>query len=260
MQRTVSSLKNNFGKFVIIFFATVIAIVLIVFCFSIFPFKSGLKTTFDEKKFYFVFTNKSVNQSELINSQELIKKLGGSGEIIQIKDYYYLISSVYTLEDDAKNVEQKIKTNFGGCGTLTLTAKKINNLIKNIAYNNQDILDFFSFQSKLSNEIIERGISYLSGQTTVRDFSAYVLEKKIELEKIKIQIETINKSIESNKTDSQNERKNALISSVIFSSNLYNLYFDNFLNNFFDSSKKDSLVSELATNFILCYCDFCNNL
>ena len=90
-----------------------------------------------------------------------------------------------------------------------------------------------------------------------RDLSSYILEQKLELERINDLL--ANEFVKLSNTNG-NEDVISLYEESSLASNLYLLYFNNFLNKFFESSKKDSLVCEIASNIALCYYDFCNNL
>ena len=170
-----------------------------------------------------------------------------------------MLSSIYLSNSDADSVKSKIKTNYTNADKLTLTIKKIDKKTRNAISSSPLLLNFFTIQNELFSELVDKQILYLSGSITTREVSSYILEKKLELETIKGNMKSEFESL--SKSSKEPENLSYLVyKKSLLSLNLYLLYFNNFLSKFFESSKKDSLICELAINFALCYHDLCNNM
>ena len=274
MQQTVSKrylsrrqLKNV--NLIIIVFVILIITMCLVLTPIVISIKKRPKKIFDEKKFYLVYSHKNLKQNEVKKHQDIIKKLGGSGDIYHHKDYYYLITSLYLDKSDADSVKNNIKTNFKDAGVLQITIKKISKNKQIIFFDNPVLLNFIKFQSELLEKISNYQILYLSGEIQSREIISSLLEKKLELERIITETEKLNNDIKKNNNQNDKNSKSSTINAekisavtndCLLAQKLYLLYFNNFLNVFFESLKKDSLLCELACNIALVYYDFCNNL
>lgn len=267
MQCTVTAYKRknnkeNFSKTMIFSAFTAIILIIVIIFIAVINANKKPHKIYEEQKIYFVYTSKSLKQSELKKSQDLIKKLGGCGEILFHKDYYYLISSVYASSSDAKSVLSKISDNFSGAGVLDLTIKKISKSNQNLINNHKPLFDLFNFLTSLYKDIISAQISFLSGEIITRDVINFFIEKKLKFEQIFSSIKILNTEQNNSKVILNNLQKipdDFYKKFDIFNSEIM-LYFNNFINKFFESTKKDSLICEIACNVSLSWCEFCNSL
>lgn len=203
------------------------------------------KDYFSEKKIYVVYVKKSLKQNDLSVLQRDLKILGGAGEIFKYKENYNLLSSVYREKSDADEVVKNISTTFKEADYLTLTIKKVSKSNRNLINSNKQQLDFFKLVNSFNRDFIEKQMLYLSGLVSNREISLYLIEQKIKIEKI---------------LDYTEIEENKLSDKLSIYQNTMQLYIKNFLDNFFESTKKNSLVCELAVNMALLQYEMTNNL
>ena len=138
---------------------------------------------------------------------------------------------------DANQVLNNIFSNFTNVGILKLERKNLNSKIVSKVKNSAQTINFFKLMDKMIVDLTENQFKFMSGLITQRDLVTDILSLKLELE-------TIMKNFEF-KDDDEIMR------------NIYNtwsscvLYFNNFFNKFFESTKKESLLCELSNNIVL---------
>lgn len=228
---------------IIISFAIIIFI-LVIICITMLLFKSNNNSYFNEKQLYIVYVEKSLKQEDLKTEQKNIKSLGGGGEIYKQKDYYYLTVSVYLNKDDAKEVVNNIKENYPEADVLSLKVKKVSKENRIKINQNKACLEFFKNINVFVNEIVEKQLMFLAGTISTRDLTTFLIEKKLKIEDI----------------IARNESDDEFFNSILVYENLSLFYINNFLNVFFESTKKNSLVCELSINLSFLQFDLSNNL
>ena len=153
-----------------------------------------------------------------------------------------------------------ISTAALGSLLLPLTPiKKIKKNVRNLVNNNGVMLEFFRLQTVLIDDVITNQFLFLSGKLSITDFISIIVEKKLKFETLNNNTQKEIDSLSNQNNGSLNSTIN-LLKTINVTSNLYILYFNNFLTNFFESTKKDSLASKLSFDLALCYYGFCNNL
>ena len=199
---------------------------------------------FGSKKIFMVFAESSKNQNSLINTIENVKKLGGSGRVVEKQGVFFVVVNVYFSESDAKNVQMQVKNEFEKSGVEIFEVKKIkNNIIQKIK-KNQSVFEYLKFVSNQTTTMHQYQIDYLSGNITLNKLCSLVLAEKLVLEE-KI------KSLEPLKQEWKDVFDNA---------NLLLWHYNNFLDNIFISQKKQALVCDFAVNVTFCLLESHNNL
>lgn len=237
---------TNFLKKKILWLMLIIFILFIILIVIV-----GLKTKdreelcFNEKKLYIVYVDKNLKQSEVLKNQKRIKSLGGAGEVLFYKDLYYLVTSVYLYKNDAMEVVSNINKDFEKSDILSLTVKKIPREKKNIIKKNQECLKFFKLIDEFNMEFNEQHIMFLAGKINLTTLSNKIIEYKIKLDEII-------KNYVTNDSEFYNK--------ILTYEHTCLLYFNNFLNVFFESTKKDCLVCEFAYNMSLLQFEMASNL
>ena len=199
---------------------------------------------FGSKKIFMVFAESSKNQNSLINTIENVKKLGGSGRVVEKQGVFFVVVNVYFSESDAKNVQMQVKNEFEKSGVEIFEIKKIkNNIIQKIK-KNQSVFEYLKFVSNQTTTMHQYQIDYLSGNITLNKLCSLVLAEKLVLEE-KI------KSLEPLKQEWKDVFDNA---------NLLLWHYNNFLDNIFISQKKQALVCDFAVNVTFCLLESHNNL
>lgn len=240
---TACSSKNCVTKKVKVIFFLFLAVFvgIAVVCFS--DAKKN-NNVFGSKKIFMVFAESSKNQNFLINTIENVKKLGGSGRVVEKQGVFFVVVNVYFSESDAKNVQMQVKNEFEKSGVEIFEVKKIkNNIIQKIK-KNQSVFEYLKFVSNQTTTMHQYQIDYLSGNITLNKLCSLVLAEKLVLEE-KI------KSLEPLKQEWKDVFDNA---------NLLLWHYNNFLDNIFISQKKQSLVCDFAVNVAFCLLESHNNL
>ena len=199
---------------------------------------------FGSKKIFVVFAESSKNQNNLTNTVENVKKLGGSGRIVEKQGVFFVVVNVYFDEGDAKNVQMQVKSSFENSGVVVFEIQKIKNKTIQKIKKNQSVFEFFKFLSAETNNIHQYQIDYFSGNITLNKLCSLVLAEKLVLEE-KI------KSLESLKQEWK---------SVFDNANLLLWHYNNFLDNIFISQKKQALVCDFSVNVAFCLLESHNNL
>ncbi|MBQ8424804.1 MAG: hypothetical protein IJX17_02130 [Clostridia bacterium] len=212
---------------------------------SFFAYSKNKRKYFEEKKLYLVYACKSLKKSEVSVNQKKIKDLGGAGNIYKNKDFYYLIVSVYTNKKDAEEIKNNVKNNFKEADVLTLNIKKYSRKDIDLLKTNSNCINFIKIVDAFNEEFIEKQLLFLSGLITVRDISTFLIEKRIKVETF---------------INNFNSKDEPLFEKVFIYENMALMYLTNFLDKFFESTKKDSLICDIAVNMAILQFEMSNNL
>lgn len=192
---------------------------------------------------YLVYTSKTKNVSSLENEKDMVKNLGGAGVVFLRNKEYYLICNVYLKKDEAEEIKKGIAENYNNAGILEISAKKVKN-IKHFKHN-EDSKNMLKFIKNNLFELAETEIDFISGNISEGKLGAWALSKKQELEQL------ISKNIETN---------DEIVRNMCSYAKLIVLQYDNFLNQFYIKSNKQSLFCEFVVNFSLIFADMWNYL
>ena len=192
---------------------------------------------------YLVYTSKTKNVSSLENEKDMVKNLGGAGVVFLFKKEYYLICNVYLKKDEAEEIKKGIAENYNNAGILEISAKKVKN-IKHFKQN-EDSKNMLKFIKNNLFELAQTEIDFISGNISEGKLGAWALSKKQELEQL------ISKNIETN---------DEIVRNLCSYAKLIVLQYDNFLNQFYIKSNKQSLFCEFVVNFSLIFADMWNYL
>lgn len=209
--------------------------------------KNKKNKIFESTHLYYVYVESSTTTHSLKVKQEVVKSLGGAGKIFEHKNMYYLLTSVYQSKSSAEEVKKNLSQNFENCGILEIETKKISSKNKNLILNNIEILEYLKYIQNFNKELNNNYIKYLSGEMSESKFVSFLLTNKL----------SINEKI---KNLSDIKEKNNLLDHFNNNVNMNLFYIENFLDNFFQSSKKQSLVCELALNISMQLCEMFDNL
>lgn len=200
---------------------------------------------FDKVSYHFVFVQKNRIQTNK-DEQDLVKSLGGAGIYYFHKENYLLIANVYHSSDDAKEIKNGMLENFENADVLTLEAPAINRKTQNIIKDNLSYYKFFKYLQMAIQNFEVLNMNYLSGEITQGKLMSELISKKLELETIVNEFE--------------NPQKEDLFENIKTYANMFLIHFDNFFNEFYQSTKKQSLVCSLCVNFALTKVDLFDNL
>lgn len=204
------------------------------------------KKNFKQSTFYFVCATKSKKYKNIEAKQEDVKKLGGAGKIYQKDKFYYLVLSVYDDFESANQVADLNKEIYPEIEVLEIKTEKIATKEQFNVKNNEKLYQFFKLSRSSVFDMIGLVVDRLSGDLSENKFCSCVLKSKFEFEDCKQNVEKIEDA----------ELKNLLNSNI----SLMIMYHDAFLNSYFDSDKKNSVVCDFVVSLVLVYIDFINNL
>lgn len=199
---------------------------------------------FDKELYYFVYAQKERNTIKQENI-DLIKSLGGAGDVYFKSEKFYLIANVYLIEDDADEIANGLTENFEDSGVLTLTAPDIPDDVKKAIKEEPDALRFFKFLQKTIEKTEILNIDYMSGNVTDGKLLNELLEVKLEFEHFSKQISSINEKLFDDICSYINQIANE---------------FTDFFDKFYYSTKKGSLMCSLFVNLVLIKVNLFQNL
>ncbi len=248
MQDFVTLKKKNNKRQSLIFsaFMLILIIFIIVIIFISNYIKNKSNKVFLEDSFFLVYVEKSKNVKELENLQDNLKELGGAGKIYQKDNFYYLISNVYKSQDSAKTVVENHKAVYKNANILEIKTKKLEKKTIRKYKENEINLKFVKHLNYTIEAILNYQIQFLSGEITENDLCSSLLTIKFDLDDLLSEI----------KLSEDNVYKEL----VLNYSNIEQMYFSSFFNNFFDSDKKTSILCEFVVGIIILKIDFFNNL
>lgn len=223
-----------------------IAAVFCVVIFLGFYLNSKQNKPLKEHSFYYVCAAKQKGVKSLEEMQESIKETGGAGLIYKKEKYNYIILNVYLDEESANNILEKNKEKYPRGEIFELKTNKLSSATKQQIKSNETIYKFIKVFNKNIEEIYLILMKYFSGEISENSICTKIMSIKFEIEDLSDQIE----SIEGNRI--QTVTKNYL--------NLEIMYFESFLKNFLDSTKKRSILCEFLVNLTILKVEMFNNL
>lgn len=210
--------------------------ILIVFLVLLIP-KQKDEKFFKQKSYFFVYATKSQKSGSLASMQDLLISLGGAGVTYSFNDNYFLIANVYVTDSDAEQIKNNILSTFNDAGVIEVKTKEVSAKKKNLIKDNEKVFNLVKFIYEFLDFYQTDLINYLSGTLTDSKLCSKLIEKKLELENI---IEKLKQS------EMSVLEKNAInVGEIIL------VHFNNFFNNFYISSKKESLATSLLVNITI---------
>lgn len=200
---------------------------------------------FDKSSFSFVYvqkTKKMLDETE----KDLVKGLGGAGIFYFFKEHHYLIANVYLKLDDAKEVAGGMVDSFENAGVLTIETKRLSRLLQQKIKSNLSYYRFFKYLYEFSEKFEELNLNYISGELSQGKLMSELIEINLEFETIVNEFE--------------NENNESVFSDIKTYANMILIHFDNFFDEFYQSTKKQALVCALGVNVALTKVDLFDNL
>ena len=227
-------------------FTAVFIIFLIVFLFVFLVSLKKQSVCFESQTFYFVYADKAKNEAPILAQQDRVKSLGGSGVIYKKNNTNYLLINCYLIEDDVKDVKNRVSTEFANSDTLKITVKAISKNVQKEVRESQGYYKFFNFKREFFQFFLDKEMEYIKGNLSDGKFISWIISKRLELNSIKEEF------IKDSKIES--------FMVINQFADVFVLHFDNLLNKFFESTKKQSLICEFYCNLVLTNADMCDNL
>ena len=247
MQETVSKsatkklfqmpIKSIFTLILIILFLFVILLVL----------ASSRKSEklFDEETYYFVYVEKKKNTIKK-DKIDLIKSLGGAGDVYLKSGRFYLLANVYLEKEDAEEIAEGFLENFESAGVLSLTAPDIESSVKQKIKDEPNVYAFFRKFYDVLEKTEQLNMKYISGLISDGELMSEFIANKLEFE-------NLSKEISKVASEKLYDDINTYVKQIV---NLYNDFFDNF----YTSTKKISLTCSLFVNLVLTKINLFQNL
>lgn len=201
---------------------------------------------FNETKFYFVCAKKSKNVKELENMVDELKKVGGSGKIYKHNVYNYLIINIYLNEEYAKVVLSDSLKKYPSAEILELKTKKLKSRMKLILKKEELAYLFIKKFNAQIDDILNLALRFLSQEMSENELCSKLFSLKFDIEQINDKINDIDDA----------EIKNIIRTNI----SLMMVYYSNFINSFFGSDKKNSILCEFCVNLVVLKLDLFNNL
>ena len=144
---------------------------------------------FEERIFYFVSVASSGKESLLDPQRELLKNLGAANVVYKKNDCYHLIVSIYIDLESAEEIKENLKVYFADVKILKVKSKKISRkTIRNIK-DSVGIEKLIRTLYGYTIELQELHMNYLSGKCTEGQFLSEMVKRKLELEKLNLNIQ-----------------------------------------------------------------------
>lgn len=232
-------MRINSAILAIIFFFVVILI-----C-SMLVFAKRADKCFDKQIFYYVVTMKSKIKIKKEN-QDKVKSLGGAGEVLFYKENFNLVANAYLSEVNAKDVCGQIKASFENAEVVKVEVKSLSNAVQKKIRQNLSYYKFFQNIDELIHSLEKLTIDYMLCNVSEGKFMSELITKKLELE-------TIVKEFE-------NPNKEKFFEDIKSYANMLILHFDNFFEEFYQSTKKQSFVCGLFVKATLVKVSLFDNL
>lgn len=236
--------KNVFSKriFSLILAVTIFAVVTI---FTVLVLaKNKNDKYFSDFKIYVVCTQKSKKKQTLAPNSELIEKLGGSGQIIFYEESYHLVANVYFSKSEAEEIKNNIITSFADTQILEISKKFSKKKIRELSASDETV-KFFKVFRPLIEDIQNLSMNFSAGKVSTANVCTKIISEKLEIE---------------NMCNSYNKNPKNLPAPIVSQANLISYYLSNFLDNFYQSTKKQSLLADLTLSLALSMCDLFDNL
>lgn len=193
------------------------------------------------KTYYFVYTNKRQNDFDS-SLTEQIKLLGGAGVDLFYNNEHFLIVNCYLEKSDAENVVQNLIKNFSSADVLEINFSTPNGKIVEKIKQDEKISAFFKFYQNVCDELNDFCLEFLIGKKSVGEVSTFVLNQKLKIEEI---LNNFNP-------------KDAFSEEIFKIMGQCKVYFENFLLQFFNLNRRESLLCELTLELIVLRFDMNN--
>ena len=200
---------------------------------------------FEKQSYHFVYAQ---NNKQILDKteQDLVKSLGGAGIYYFYKEHHYLIVNVYLSKDDANEIKNGMAENFPNSGTITLEVKDIPKKIQSKIKDNLSYYKFFKYFHELIESFQELNMNYIAGKITQGKLMSSIITMQLDC-----------KTIISEFENPENEE---LFNNIKTYANMCKIHFENFFDEFYQSTKKQALVCALGVNLALTKIDLFNNL
>ena len=226
-------------------FSIVAAVILIIILIITVPDKKRDKN-FEEVAYYFVYADKSPKENVILSKKDMLKSLGGGAVSYYFRNEYYLIANVYLSKEYSSEIEKGMIESFSNAGVISFKSKEPS-ISKIQEYKKKfEIFEYFEFLYDFIEKFDDLQLSYLAGSVSEIKVCKEVTSRHLKLQEIISRIESI--------------EKNDKIEYVIENAKQCDLIFKNFLNKFFDSTKKSALVCEFFINIVFCRLELFDNL
>ncbi len=200
---------------------------------------------FDRFVYNFVYVQKTRTDSNKTEKDNL-KNMGGAGVFLFHKQHYLLVANVYTKLDDANEIKNGMIETFEKADVLTLEINPLPRKLQNKIRQNDTFYKYFKFLLNISKDIEQLNMNYVTGKKGQGKVMSEILARKLELE-----------SIIKEFVITEEEK---LFEDIKTYANMHLLHFENFFNDFYGSTKKQSLLCELCVNLALTRVDLFDNL
>ena len=200
---------------------------------------------YEKQAFYVVYVAKNKRKIDT-DSIDLVKKLGGAGTLLFLKEEYYLVANVYTKESDAKEIAGGLTATFADAGVVKLEHKSISknkasHIAQNLSYSK-----YFEKMYKFLEKYEAMQMKYMTGEYDDGEFLTDLLGYKLDFESIVSEFE--------------NPDEEKLFDDIKTYAKMSLNYFDDFYDEFFQNTKKESLVCALGYNLVKLKVDMFDNL
>lgn len=199
---------------------------------------------FDKQTFHFVYTQKNKVKTDK-NQIDLLKSVGGAGVVYFHKENFHLLANFYLKKDDANEIKDGMIQNFENSGILQLEVKTLSRSLQNKIKSNENAYLFFKKLYKFFEKFENLNMQYISGEVSEGKLVSTLIAEKLEFETI------------AKEFDSGDEKLFLDLKTYL---NMVVLHFESFFNEFFSSTKKQSLVCMLGVNIALTKVELFNNL
>ena len=231
-------IKSVLAGIFIIFIIVVLFVVLVSF--------KKKELCFEKRDFYLVSAVSGKNEDVLISYKDKIKSVGGAGVVVEKKHFKYLIVNAYLVESDAENVKKKMIKDFEQSEVVKLTAPDISKKSIREIKNNEVYYRFMSKKFLFFERFVEKEIAYLKSDLSVGKFGSFVISEKLEFENMIKEFDVETKS-------------DVFLEINVFGKQFVAL-FNDFLDKFFESTKKQSLICEFFVNCVVLNMSLCEKL
>ena len=229
-------------KSVIIMILFFIFLMLIFMCLVYFR---KVEKCYEKQKFYAVYVSKNKRKIDG-DSVELLKKLGGAGNVLFFKEEYYLIANVYFSEADAKEIANGLVSTFADSGVIKLEHNSIPRKKALHIAQNLSVSKFFEKYYVFLSELEGWQMQYVSGKLDESEFLTRLLRVKLEFESIVEEFE--------------NPEDEKIFEDIKTHAHMCLNLLQNFFDDFLKQSKKESMICELKLQLIKLKIDLFDNL
>lgn len=211
---------------------------------TIFLVKNKKENLFAEEQiFYIVYADVSSNAMNFDSKKELLKNLGGAGNVFAYKNKQYLVANVYLELASANEIKNNLTAYYSDAGVLKLKVDKMKWRIVKKIKSSSISLKIMKFMYDYSKQYNNFELSFMSGKLSETEFLTKLIAKRLEL-------------FELCKAEKSSEFEQTFLS---FGELVY-LQMTNFLDGFFATNAKSSYICRFYVNFIVNYLEFYNSL